>query len=298
MILIGLPVILLFVISLGGFLGSETLKCAYNKRYARGYAQSYFYTAAVCFFCAIFVVLLSGFRVERSLYSILLGLLFGVAVMGNIAASAMAIRIGPWSYTTVMVSLGIVIPAFSGAIFFGEPLSWLDFLGLALMIVCFVCSVKHEEGEQKSSMRWLIFSVIAMLSISVVGVLQKTHQSSPHKGEVTAFLLVAFLSAALLSLVFYLMLRSRIPISEREHGGNRLRPLWILIAAGGATALNHTINLYLSGALESVVFFPVMCGFELIGVTLSSVLLFKERLSRSQWIGLACGAVAALLLCM
>ena len=56
-----------------------------------------------------------------------------------------------------------------------------------------------------------------------------------------------------------------------------------LIIAGIGTALNHLINLYLSGAMESAVFFPVMSGGELIFVTVASILIFKEKLSKKQF---------------
>ncbi len=297
MILSSFPVVLLFILSLTGFLSSESLKCSYSKRYAENGAQSYFYTAAVCAVAAVCALALSGFRLVFSPFSVLLGLLFGLAVMGNIVASSLAIRIGPWSYTTVMVSLGIVIPSFSGAVFFNETLSWLDFVGLGFMIVCFICSVKKDPNEKKSSLGWLILSVVAMLSISIVGLLQKTHQSSAHKDEIGVFLTVAFLTSALLSALVFLFARRGAKKEESAKGG-RFSALPILLGAGAATAVNHSINLYLSGALDSVVFFPVMCGGELIGVTLISVLLFKEKLTPVQWFGLASGAFASLLLCI
>ena len=299
MILSPLPLIVLFILSLAGFLSAESLKCSYNKNRAGGSADSYFYTALVSATAGIAALALSGFKLSFSPFSVLLGLLFGVAVMGNIVASSLAIQVGPWSYTTVMVSLGIVIPSFSGALFFHETLSWLDFLGLGFMVVCFICSVKKDPNEKKSNLGWLVLSIIAMLSISVVGLLQKTHQSSAHKDEIGVFLTVAFLTSALLSALAYLLLRKKGATEAGEAAkGNRMRALYIIFGAGVATAFNHTINLFLSGALDSVVFFPVMCGGELIGVTLISVLFFKERLTRVQWLGLASGAFASLLLCI
>ena len=300
MILASLPPVLLFILSLSGFLTGESLKCSYNKRFASSSARSSLYTAIVSAAAAIVSLILCGFRFAFSPYSVLLGLLFGIAVMGNIVASSLAIRVGPWSYTSVMVSLGIFIPSFSGALFFDEKLTWLDFVGLGFMIVCFICSVKKDKNEKKSNFKWLILSIIAMLSISAIGLMQKSHQTSIHKNEIAVFLSVAFLTSAVLSAVLFLIFRK---VSAKESEGTPPKRKWtsalpIMIGAGVATAFNHTINLYLSGALESVVFFPVMCGGELIGITLISVFLFKEKLSVLQWIGLASGALASLLLCI
>ena len=43
--------------------------------------------------------------------------------------------------------------------------------------------------------------------------------------------------------------------------------------------------------------FPIVNGGGLMLTTLTATLLFKERLSKKQWIGLALGAIAVILLC-
>lgn len=307
MVLIGLPLVALFIISLGGYLTAEITKCVYSKRYAKMQADSYFLTAVASALCALTLVLLSGFSFPSSAFSVLLGLLFGIAVMGHLCASSMAISIGPWSYTSIMVSLAIVVPTFSGAIFWGETIEWLDYVGVALMAVCLICSVQKEADGKKGNIKWLLLSILAMVCMASIGLLQKTHQTSDHKGEVTVFLTTAFAFAAVCSAIICLVLRKRAhvanaadtaekqPISPKK----RLAVLILLcLGVGAGMAINHCINLYLSGALDSVLFFPVMCGCELCGVTLTSLLLFKEKLSKKQWFGFICGVSAVLVLCV
>ena len=73
----------------------------------------------------------------------------------------------------------------------------------------------------------------------------------------------------------------------------------VLFAIGGVTAaLNNQFNLYLSGVMPSAVFFPIVNGGGLVLSTAASVLLFREKLSVRQWIGLAMGTVSVLMLCM
>lgn len=300
MILMTLPLIVLFVVSLAGYLGSELIKGSYSKRYIKNSIDSYKYTALVSGICAVAIVLLSGFTFPFSWFSVGLGLLFGIAVTGLICVSSMAIKNGPFSYTLVMISLAIIVPAFSGAIFWGETLTWLDFVGLAFMIFCFVLSVQKQTGEQKGNGKWLFLSIVAMIFMAGVGLLQKTHQSSVHKDEITVFLTTAFTFSCLCSTVIYLILKG---LNKQQQNvekvfGTTKSVLLQLVAAGIATSLNHTINLYLSGSLDSILFFPVMCGCELIGITLVSLLFFKERLTKRQWIGIACGAIAVLMLCI
>jgi multidrug transporter EmrE-like cation transporter len=74
--------------------------------------------------------------------------------------------------------------------------------------------------------------------------------------------------------------------------------LALFIAGGVGVALNNQINLYLSGVVASAVFFPIVNGGGLILITAASVVLFREKLTARQWLGLALGIVATLLLCI
>ena len=52
-----------------------------------------------------------------------------------------------------------------------------------------------------------------------------------------------------------------------------------MILAGICSAANNKINLYLSGIMDSAVFFPVVNGGGLVLASLASYIVFKEKLS-------------------
>ena len=70
-----------------------------------------------------------------------------------------------------------------------------------------------------------------------------------------------------------------------------------MIAGGVCVALNNKYNLYLSGVMDSAVFFPIVNGGGLLLATLAAVLLFRERLSKKQWIGVFFGIASVVFLC-
>jgi drug/metabolite transporter (DMT)-like permease len=74
-------------------------------------------------------------------------------------------------------------------------------------------------------------------------------------------------------------------------------PIIMMIVCGICIAVNNVLNLYLSGAMDSAVFFPIVNGGGLILTTLSALILFKEKLSVKRWIGIIFGIVAVILLC-
>lgn len=66
---------------------------------------------------------------------------------------------------------------------------------------------------------------------------------------------------------------------------------------GFCAAMCNQINMYLSGALPSIVFFPIVNGVGLLLSIAAGILLLKERFTRRQTLGMIFGAAAVLLLC-
>ena len=111
------------------------------------------------------------------------------------------------------------------------------------------------------------------------------------------------LSAAVLCAFFAALMKRRESrfADEKEKGKNGKRQVWLLlgimIASGACVAVNNKFNLYLSGVMDSAVFFPIVNGGGLVLTTLAAVLLFKEKLSTKQWIGVVLGIASVVFLC-
>ena len=84
---------------------------------------------------------------------------------------------------------------------------------------------------------------------------------------------------------------------SKPHNPNRMLFVVVMVLSGICIAVNHKLNLYLSGAMDSAVFFPIVNGGGLVLTTLSAVLFFKERLSKKQWLGIFCGIASVVFLC-
>ena len=110
------------------------------------------------------------------------------------------------------------------------------------------------------------------------------------------FLVVAFAVSAVYSAV-------ALPVCRAKHEqcsitlSPRKAICWMALASGVTIAFANVINLYLSGVMESIVFFPTVNGANLLLMLLVSVLFLKERLSARKWLGFAVGCGAIALLC-
>lgn len=304
---------LLLVISVLACLLGGIARTYFCKSLVTSTRSYYLYNGANSAVCALALWLLGGGgALQLSAFSLWFGVLFGLVTMAQGITYSAALHCGPWSYTSVISSLSTIIPAISGALFWHESISFLQIFGILLMLVCFVLSVDPGKDEGRAaSLRWLVLCMVAFVFSGAIGVMQKVHQTSVYKQELSGFLIVAFLASAAVSLLvclFYPRARQAeaapaTPAADTGKAGRSTgRTVWlvlVLFAIGGVTAaLNNQFNLYLSGVMPSAVFFPIVNGGGLVLSTAASVLLFREKLSVRQWIGLAMGTVSVLMLCM
>lgn len=289
----------LLALTLAASLGGGLVKSYYSKRVSASSGGYYLYSGVSSLVSAA-VLTVMGRSHAVSAFTLSLGVLFGAVTAVQQVTNAAALAVGPWSYTSVLISLSTVIPALSGAIFWHEKLTPAGIAGIALLAVCILLSVNKKKDGKSASPKWFALSMSAALCTGIIGVLQKVHGSSSHSGELYDFLITAFVFSAVFSFILF----ARCAKKDRKSGARTVpdRPLPLLAAmfaaAGIAAALNNAINLRLAGTMNSAVFFPVVNGGGLVLTTAASVIFFHEKLTARQYVGLAAGIAAVLLICI
>ena len=290
--------VLTLIISMTACLVGGILRKDYTRRAPGGLLPVLLFNVINALACALVLFLWDGFP-GASQFTLFLGIAFGLVTALQAVTNLLALQIGPMSYTTLIVSFSTLISAVSGALFFGESIGVSQIVGIALMLISFLLAVERKEGENKTSMRWLLLCLVAFFSCGGIGVMQKIHQSSPYRQELGAFLIIAFAACFAASAVFCLILWRKqgksagFPVVSGKAG---MLLLGGMILCGVCSAINNKLNLYLSGVMDSAVFFPIVNGGGLVLSTLAAVVLFRERLTPKQWIGVATGILSVLLL--
>ena len=243
------------------------------------------------------IALCTGSLCLPSMYTIAMGVGYGVITALCAVFTMKGLETGPLSYTNVIVSCGMVIPSLSGMLFFGESISNGQYIGIALMIVSIVCAVDNSNKGSGMSVRWLLLCLGAFLTNGLIGLMQKIHQSSNFKGELSAFLIIAFLFSAVYSLVsaFHGCKKGQ-KITVMQSGRVKKLILFSVICGAGIAFCNH-INMYLAGVMQAIIFYPVVNGASMLLNTIAGVALWREKLSPKQWLGLVTGGAAIILLC-
>ena len=292
-----LPIPLLIVLSVIASALIGILRGKYAKSYPMSGVYLWrfnFYQNIFCFLSILLIYLFSGTEFSFSVFSVLLGATLAVANILSLEGLLQAQACGSFAYTSVIVALSAIIPSMSGPVLFGEKVTVSQFAGIGLMIICIILSPGNDGGERRAvNLKWLLFCTVAFVFSGAVGVVQKIHQNNAaHKAEMPALLLTCFFASFLLSGIKLIIERGRMKKSGESLNKLTLAVLLFPAVSGLCFAFPHTINLFLSGRLASVVFFPTINLCPMLLTMLYAVFGFKERLTAKQWAGIAVGILS------
>lgn len=228
------------------------------------------------------------FSEKISLYTVLLGIIFGVVTALSNLYKMLSLSKGPMHITLLITTSSMIIPTVSG-IFFGESFSLLKLLAVFILIGFIYLSL-DKSSEVKVSKKWFLYCILAFIFQGTVGVLQKVHQNSVHRDEVNVFLCMAFICS---------FIYSRIGIKGNMKALKLGRKNIILaFVCGLCTFCMNYLNLKLSGMLPSQLFFPLINGSTIILSSLMALIIFKEKLSKKQLVGLIGGICSLIGICL
>lgn len=238
----------------------------------------------------------ADFSIVPSVFTLLLGVLFGILTISGAFCNMKALSLGPVSYTQLIGCSSMIIPAFSGAIFWQEDLSIGHIIAVVLLLGCFFFSSDSKSDGKRANMKWLVFALLLFFITGSIGITQKVQQTSAYAAEASWFLIIALVTASVVSCTLWLTMTRGEKKSERKAIFDpKLIAMFLFV--GFVIAFTNKVNLYLSGVMPSIIFFPLCNGGNLLLVVLAGLLVFKEKLTKRQAVGMVFGLAAVLLLC-
>ena len=221
----------------------------------------------------------------------LFSMVFGILSVAFQVCYTKALTIGDVSLTVLIVNLGMIIPITVSVFAFGESLSVTRLIGILLTIVTFfvVTDVKRTE---KCSVKWILLAMATMLVNGALGVTQKLFGKSEWSAQSGAFVSRAYIVAAVVSMIVYLLIRRGGTVS---HGKNPVI-FGYAVATGIILAIFQLFNTYAITTVNGTFLFPAYSGGCIILSTISGLLIFKERLNVRQTIGVGVGVIALILM--
>lgn len=240
------------------------------------------------------IVFILGGKLSVSGYTIGMSVIFAAINITAQISCLKALECGSLSLTTLFTSCGMIISAMFGVFFYAEPFKIVQAAGMIFIILA-AAAISNEKGDTKPSKKWAVYVITASLANGFIGVAQKIHQTSPHKNEINGFLALSFGIMTLVSLIMfaYEKIKSGKPVEFEQ---SKKDVMITSVITGALLAFLHKGNLYLSGALPGMLFFPFHNGGVIVFSAICSAVIFKEQLPKPKLIGIALGIAGVILL--
>ena len=236
-----------------------------------------------------------------------LSAIYGLLLMLGLVFTLEAMERGSLSLTIFFGQCGFLIPTIFNAVYFKESVSVLTVIGIVVIVFSLVLSVNFKEI--KFSYSWLIFAVSALVSSGLIGIDQKFLAVYYPEAKQTLFAFFSLGFGTIFGLVTLLI--TYLKDGKKDHelpaaapaegevvqktGIDKLRVIFIIII-GTIYGVLNVLNIYLTGAMPSVVFFPVYNVGVIVAGTVASAIVFKEKLNVKQIISIALGSLAIILI--
>ena len=235
----------------------------------------------------------SGFRFEADWPTLLFGALGGIAMVLYNDSIVKSVQNGPYSVMMVFqISGAIIIPIFSSALIFGDEISVVQLICIAVVLVSgYLISKKEGETEFKKGF-WLA-SLLMAIANGVYGSLLNVQQRVTGADQKEEMLAVIFGVAVLVASI-------RLALQERGNffrvmKQSKVSTVYLVLCSATVVA-----GLFLLTSLIGMMDLAILYTFDVSGMLVLSVIasciFLKEKISLINVIG--CVSMSLALICM
>ncbi len=280
--------LLLFGVIIGIPLQSMAVK-QYQKKTGGG--SNFLFTACIALFAMLLFFAAGGSSFHFDLSYLPYSAAFAVSYSISFIFQILALSCGPMSLTLLIQSYSLLLPTFYGILFLKEEAGLALYIGIALLAACiFLTNFTKGEESTHFSWKWFLFAWLSFLGNGMCSVIQKAEISALGTDHQHEFMVVAL---GMILIAFCIVGAVR----ERKTARVFFQKGWYW---GGLCGLiNGGVNLgviLLSSRMPASLQFPLVSAGSLLFSLFFSVVLYRERLSVRQCVGVCVGILAVICL--
>lgn len=213
--------------------------------------------------------------------TVLLAVLYGIFLVLSQVFLIRAMNLGDTSVSTLFYSSGFLVPIIVSVFLYDETISIWQGIGVVLMLLSFVVTVRKKE--KGATLKWFILILIALSCNGILGTVQKMFGMSLYHDQQSGFMIVSTFVGVVTAFLF---------MPKRNFSLPKKGFLKMTLGSGLALGIVNAINVYVSGVLPGVIVFPCVNGGGVIASAILARILVGEKITTKQKIGIVIGVIA------
>jgi drug/metabolite transporter (DMT)-like permease len=263
--------------------------------------------AAILSLITLFIVGFNGWNLPTILCSLIFAVCFAVNIFSGIEAIKNCSLVTAYMFSIGGLILSIVVSYF----WFNEAVSVWQIIGLIMFFVsAYLLSSEQKNVNKKCTAYTVFMLILSFLSNGVVMVVQKYFTLRVKNGNVALFSFLSFLFCAAvlyISLLFVLRPKKRKTASTNAETETAVQGkkkfvflkksliVCSILLALSIFAINYLIT-EMGRTVSSMVLFPVSASIGILVTTVVGAVVFKEKLSLKNSIGLILGLLSIIVI--
>ena len=205
---------------------------------------------------------------------------------------SVALTCGPVSLTVLIINFSSLISTAFSVIALNEKLFLTQVIGIIFLITSMILSCNKTAGEKKATKKWVILTVTCLLTNGVGACIQmmfsrsETVKNIPNSDN--TYLVVLYIFSAIVSLFVYLIVANT-GKKEKSTFWFSKNVLFYAMAVGVIIGIFQKGYMMGNKTIPGTFMFPTYYGLQSLGMSLIGIILFKDRLSIRQKIGIVFG---------
>lgn len=254
----------------------------------------------------ILYLIIGGFKIQYSTVSLVWAVAFAVIMIPYYMIGIKVLSLGSVAiYSMFMMLGGMAVPFFYGIIFLKESVTICKILGSVLLsFFIFLQAVSstnnspNTENNKKTKTVFFILCLLIFFINGMTGVIAKAHQISKHSVDEISFTVISCFFTSVLSMLFLLPelhKKDKPQIKIDFKSAFKLKPLIFIILIGISNYTGNFLHLLAANHVPASVQFPLVSGGVIVLSAIVSAFVFKEKLTKKEWISIAGAFIATFL---
>ena len=274
-----------------GTISSGAIQNVLKKEYGRkaGNIGVYLFSGMLTLVSSLFFFTVSGFRPELNGEILIYSLLLSLAYFFGVIFSHLSLISGPLSITSLVNSFAMLVPMVFGIVFYNEKITFTFVFGFVFLVISLFL-MNAQKSEVKLGLKWFIYVGLAFVGNGMFSVILSLGQRRFGGENDNQIMAIAMLVSAVLILGISLVKERKELKKAFRHGWHRAAEVGCL--NGGA----NLCTLFLMRIMNISLISPISSGGAVVLSALVGIFIYKEKLSARQYLGIAFGTLAVVLM--